>query len=63
MPLGENTGAACVEMKPHITSSSQLGSQHRDGAVYGTHHTRAIGLNKAFSHHHTLMDASDALFY
>lgn len=61
MPLSKDTGAICVEMKPHIISSSQLGSQHRDGAGYGTNRTRAIGLNKAFSHHHILMDVSDAV--
>lgn len=63
MPLGKDTRATCVEMKPHISSSSKLGSQRRDGVVYGTNRTGAIGLNKAFSHHHTLMDVSDALFY
>lgn len=52
-PSGKDTGATCVEMKPHISSSSQLGSQHSDGAVYGTNRTGAIGLNKAFSHHHS----------
>lgn len=56
MSLGKDIGIECVEMKPHISSSSQLGSQHRDGFVGGTKCTRIIGFNKAFSHHHTLMD-------
>lgn len=46
----------CGDVATYQYSSSQLGSQHRGGVVYGMKCTRVIGLNKALPCHHTLMD-------
>lgn len=57
MPLGkENRSYVCGDVATYQYSSSQLGSQHRGGVVYGMKCTRVIGLNKALPCHHTLMD-------